>query len=37
MGVDEILSDPEIKEMVEEIVWLASLLEGEYPIADLRL
>jgi len=37
MTVDELLQDPEIAEMVEEIEWLASMLEGGYPIADLRL
>ena len=35
MTVEELLEDPEIGEMVEEIEWLASLLEGEYPIASL--
>jgi len=33
--VDELMEDPEIGEMVVEIVWIASLLEGEYPIVDL--
>ncbi len=37
MTVDELMEDEEIAEIAEEIRWLASLLEGEYPIANLRL
>ncbi len=37
MEVDELLSDAEIGEMVEEIEWIASSLGGEYSVADIRI
>lgn len=35
MNLEELMEDPEISEMVDEIEWLASWLEGEYGIADI--
>jgi len=35
MTVEELMEDEEVGGMVEEIVWMASLLEGEYFIADI--